>query len=215
MQNKNKELCPCGKLGTRLIDNKWYCSKHSYQVKRHGVILERTRFDKNEIIKHEDYGEIILYSNDQKEVGRTFIDTEDIEKCKNLKWYLKISKNNKPYAQHRVGRIHLSHFVLGINKKQLDKQKMEVDHIDGDSLNNRKSNLRIVTHKKNMQNQTKNPSNNSSGRIGVVWNKLNENWMAQIKINQKHIHLGCFENFDDAVTAREDAEIKFFGHKSL
>jgi len=57
-------------------------------------------------------------------------------------------------------------------------------------------------------------SNNMSGTKGVNWHKSKNKWRAFIGVKGKHIHLGLFENFDDAVKARKEAEKKYFGEFS-
>ena len=89
-----------------------------------------------------------------------------------------------------------------------------VDHINRIRSDNRFVNLREATKAENAQN-TDLPSNNTSGYKGVVWHKPNRNWCAQIIINKKHIHLGSFENLQDAINARIEAEKKFFTHSPL
>jgi hypothetical protein len=87
---------------------------------------------------------------------------------------------------------------------------MVIDHIDHNKLNNMKSNLRICTKHQNNMNQSK-PKNNKSGVLGVCWCKGKEKWEAHIALNNKRIHLGYFDNLEDASRARKDAEIKYFG----
>jgi hypothetical protein len=89
-----------------------------------------------------------------------------------------------------------------------------VDHINRIRSDNRFVNLREATKAENAQN-TDLPSNNTSGYKGVVWHKPNRNWCAQIFINKKHIHLGSFENLQDAINARIEAEKEFFTHSPL
>ena len=89
-----------------------------------------------------------------------------------------------------------------------------VDHINRIKSDNRFVNLREATKSENAQN-TNLQSNNTSGYKGVVWHKPNKNWVAQINIRKKHIHLGSFENLQDAINARIEAEKKFFTHSSL
>jgi hypothetical protein len=89
-----------------------------------------------------------------------------------------------------------------------------VDHINRIRSDNRFVNLREATKAENAQN-TDLPSNNTSGYKGVVWHKPNKNWCAQIFINKKHIHLGSFENLQDAINARIEAEKEFFTHSPL
>ena len=65
-----------------------------------------------------------------------------------------------------------------------------IDHIDGDKLNNRIENLRIVTNQQNQFNQKK--------AKGYCWNKQHKKWMSRIKLNGKNKFLGLFETEEDA-----------------
>lgn len=89
----------------------------------------------------------------------------------------------------------------------------EVDHINGDPLDNRIENLRAATHAQNLRNM-KTPSNNTSGRKGVYWHKATGKWTAGIRHNGKWTHLGTFNDYSDAVKRREDAESKVYGEFS-
>jgi hypothetical protein len=91
--------------------------------------------------------------------------------------------------------------------------KNQIDHINGDKTDNKISNLRVVTRLTNNKNR-KIPSNNTSGVIGVFRQKNNQKWAAQIACNGKRITLGYFHSFDDAVSARRQAERKFGYHKN-
>ena len=62
----------------------------------------------------------------------------------------------------------------------------EVDHIDGNGLNNRRSNLRLSTHRQNMQNRGV-ASNNASGLKGVYFDKAHRKWRAEIKTPSRAI----------------------------
>ena len=87
----------------------------------------------------------------------------------------------------------------------------EVDHIDGNRANNAIENLRAVSHKGNQRN-TKRPSNNKSGVIGVYWNSARELWTAQIHVDGKGIHIGDFRSIEHAKSARKLAELKHGFH---
>ena len=69
---------------------------------------------------------------------------------------------------------------------------MEVDHIDGDPLNNRRANLRLATHRENMHNSKK-PAHNTSGFKGVCWNARVGKWLAYIKFQGQRKYLGNHE----------------------
>lgn len=90
---------------------------------------------------------------------------------------------------------------------------MERDHITHGTMtfiDNRRSNLRAVTHSQNLMNRGKFKSN-KSGIIGVYWDKRDNVWRAQIRLNGKVIHLGYFDNIEIAIGARQQAEREYFG----
>lgn len=87
----------------------------------------------------------------------------------------------------------------------------QIDHINHVRDDNRIKNLRSVSHHENHKNKKRSKAN-TSGRTGVWWNKINQNWCADIKVCMKKIYLGSYADFDDAVVAREDAEIKYGFH---
>lgn len=89
----------------------------------------------------------------------------------------------------------------------------EVDHINHISGDNRWRNLRSATRCDNSRNRTMN-NNNTSGHAGVVWNKRNKKWYARIVINSKQIHLGAFNNIENAKAARQTARVTYGFHKN-
>ena len=86
----------------------------------------------------------------------------------------------------------------------------EVDHISMDTLDNRSSNLRIVTHQQNQINHSL-QRNNSSGVSGVDYYTRNEKYRARIKVSQQEIHLGYYDDFEEAVQARNVGMECMFG----
>lgn len=83
-----------------------------------------------------------------------------------------------------------------------------VDHIDGNPLNNRFSNLRAATQSQNGMN-SKLPKNNTSGVKGVYWGQ--GKWMAQICLRRRTIPLGGFDKLEDAAQAVSSARTKYHG----
>lgn len=88
---------------------------------------------------------------------------------------------------------------------------MHIDHVNGKTDDNRKSNLRLATVKQNLENTGK-PKNNTSGFKGVSFNKPTKKWMAYIKNHGKRIYLGLYLTPDLAFAAYCEAADKFFTH---
>jgi len=87
-----------------------------------------------------------------------------------------------------------------------------VDHINGDPLDNRRRNLRLVTNSKNQQNRHVLNKNNSSGHRGVARYDA-KRWRASIMVDRRQIHLGLFHTIEDAVAARKVAELHYWGEQ--
>lgn len=83
----------------------------------------------------------------------------------------------------------------------------EIDHIDRNRMNNRIDNLRVVSASENQHNHSI-QRNNTSGYLGVVWNKRANKFMARIRVNRKEINLGYFDSKEDAYRAYQLAKIK-------
>lgn len=101
-----------------------------------------------------------------------------------------LNQYGTPYLCLRLnGKNHLNHRLIWlIEKGQLPK--FEIDHIDGDGLNNRIENLRDVPGKVNAKNGSKR-ADNVSGITGVGWNKAMRGWMVQIQSGGKNIYVEC------------------------
>ncbi len=130
----------------------------------------------------------------------SLVDEEDFEYLNQWKWYAqKDYKNGNYYAQRHDSqnnkKIVLMHKeILGVeNKKQ-------VDHKDGDGLNNQRTNLRPSSHSQNHSN-TERYKNNKSGYKGVSWNKHSKKYLAQTSIDGKILVIGYFDSPEDAATA--------------
>ena len=130
------------------------------------------------------------------------IDYEDYDRVTQHKWYY--GKSNKAISTFGDGKdtILLSRFILDIRDPSI-----LVDHINRDKFDNRKQNLRLCNKSQNAAN--------CKARIykykGITYNPRNRNWNAQIKINYKKIHLGCFKTDEGAARAYDEAAKKYFG----
>lgn len=131
-------------------------------------------------------------------------DVEDWERVKSICWY----KNNTGYARGLINNksILFHDHILNIEPGF----EIEVDHISGNRLDNRKCNLRLCSMKENAYNKGL-YSNNTSGVSGVSWHKTYRKWSAYIQKNNKNTLLGHFDTFEEAVEARHTAERQIFG----
>lgn len=122
----------------------------------------------------------------------------------------------KPIGYRQVGiagNLFYVHRVCYAIYHGADPYPMQIDHINHDRSDNRIENLRLVSSQENAKNQKKN-SNNTSGVAGVSWQKNRNKWIAQIIVNGKYKHLGCFTNKNDAIAARRAAEKKHGFHEN-
>lgn len=131
-----------------------------------------------------------------------YFDECDYDLVKEYKWYI----NPNGYvetSQDKNNHILMHRLIMGLEKYDI----REVDHILGYTTtnDNRRYNLRIVTKSQNQMNRRK-QSNNTSGIIGVWYNKKNNKWMAEIEVEHEKFRLGSFENKEDAAEIRKIAE---------
>lgn len=142
--------------------------------------------------------------------GYAIVDELDFEELNQHKWSLLVSRNTE-YAQRQVrnadGKVaNVTMHVLLMNPPH----GMEVDHIDGNGLNNQRANLRVCTRTQNRQNVGA-MKNNKSGYKGVTLHKVTGKWLAQIRANGKHYHLGLFTDPKEASAAYIEACEKYHG----
>jgi len=127
-----------------------------------------------------------------------------------------ISKSPNKCGVHKVkidGQLYLLHRVIW---KMMTGRwpKDQIDHINGDSLDNRWCNLREVTSKENSRNVSRR-SNNTSGVTGVYWHKRDKVWHPLVVDKDGNfVHLGYYDNFEDAVRVRKEAEKEYGYHEN-
>ena len=123
------------------------------------------------------------------------VDDEDYPDLSKYRWYA-VKLGNTYYARrHPLGKkgnggfIHMHRIVAGTPKGR------DTDHINGNGLDNRRGNLRVVTRRENQQNRH---TRKTSKYPGVSWDWQNQKWRASIKAKGKQHNLG---RYDDEETA--------------
>jgi len=137
----------------------------------------------------------------------TIVDDEDFEWLSKFKWYA--STNSE-------GRIDARRALK--NKKSILMQKQilqvpnsfRIDHVNHNTLDNRRKNLRIATPSQNNMNSRK-YKNNSSGYMGVSWFKPRGKWRVRIDFNHKQLCLGYYDDLITAAKIYDKAAKKYHG----
>lgn len=141
--------------------------------------------------------------------GRKFyFDMEDYDKIKDYCWHENIDKRNQ-YSSLKANSIDefgkrtiitMHHVIIG----------KYYDHIDRNTFNNRKYNLRKASFSENARNKSV-QKNNSSGFTGVSFDKKSDKWRAYIRIDGAQKTLGFYKDKEDAIKTRLEYEAKYYG----
>jgi hypothetical protein len=119
----------------------------------------------------------------------------------NASRYHKIQYMGRKYPTHKIVYALYNNVWPPVN----------IDHIDGNTYNNRPENLRLATQAENNKN-ARNRKDNKSGVRGVCWNKAKNRWVVSIGIKGKNNQVGVAVSFSDAVALRIDAEKMYKYH---
>lgn len=180
-----------------IIESYQLCAFCSYPTRKAGY-EQRDKYMKKIKLGGHKKGSVIR--------GYALVDNRYYEELNKVNWHLQ----NGRYAG-RIEKIDGKQKVVLMHAFLLKTPKgMQTDHIDGNGLNNQQKNLRICTASQNQMNTGKRKTN-TSGFKGVSWDKRNKKWRANIKINGKKIHLGCFDDKLFAYAAYCEACIKYHG----
>ena len=157
--------------------------------------------------KYEELEDIVLitcFNKCGEETGTITIDKEDFENVRKYQWHIENSRPSIKYAQASIpnGTIRLHKLILPSSN--------QIDHINHNGLDNRKCNLRVCNNAENNRNKDfkRNPI---SGYTGIRYNSKAESYYVRIMVNKKEISLGAYKSIEDAIKARREGEIKYFG----
>jgi len=143
------------------------------------------------------------------------VDDEDYEMVSTVKWHAQEARRKdgtlRVYAARKIGRPDGSRELVLLHRVITGAPKgMEVDHADGNALNNCRANLRVCTKHENQRNQRP-QGGRSSALKGVSWHKRDKAWYAYISINDKQTYLGKFLSEREAGMAYDRAAIAAYG----
>lgn len=142
----------------------------------------------------------------------TIVDAEDYDWLMQWKWFAAWNTRTKTfYVQRNVVRDGMSNGVIQMQRQILGLEqgdKRKGDHADGNTLDNRRSNLRIATH---AQNRANSRTSCASGLKGAYFKKASKRWQGQIRVNGVCLNLGYYDSAAEAHAAYTRAAKEHFG----
>lgn len=141
-----------------------------------------------------------------------------------------VSTSNRVKAGHEAGSVRLArtgkrYRLVGIRGVHIQAHRLiwlwmtgefpnnQIDHIDGNGINNKWQNLRAVTKIENSRN-VRRRINNKSGVTGVVWCSFKKRWRAVIWIDKKQKYLGTYDSLEEAAEVRKEASKRYGFHEN-
>lgn len=211
MKMKRIKFCKiCGKECDKLFDG--MCKKHYLQMKTYGKIInanQRTVFDPNELRVYNNYAEIDTYDSFGGVFKTYKIDLDDIPKLGKCKWRT-IVKTRNGVESYYLGTGHTIYF----HRLIMGNPNCEIDHLNRNTLDNRKSNLRALSNSANRINCAM-KSNNTLGVKGVYYIAKNNKYKAEFRYNNKRYNTKHFDTFEEAVYMRFLFEQHFIPELSI
>lgn len=200
-KHHKRYLCKC-KCGNQIAKDFYKIKNGAKMCKEcylkllpdNGVLFERKE---NKYDLSGEYG--IGWANNSEQPF--YFDLEDFDKIKDYYW---IVEKGSGYIK---SDLHNGRAPLGMHQLLCG---IGCDHINRKPYDNRKENLRMCSQQNNAQNRSLG-KNNTSGVIGVTYDKRSKRWMAYINYCKKRIYLGYFNDKKDAIISRLKAEVQYFG----
>lgn len=172
---------------------------------------------KNQYKINGDIVTVYLKKRDGR-IFETYIDTDNLEKVKelNLSWNAKWAENTQSYyaqaseylgvkdGKPRYKTVYLHRVICPT------EERIVVDHIDHNTLNNLEINLRPRTNQENSIKRKGANQNSSTGVRNVSYSKVSKLYIVQLQVNGKNKLIGKFDNLDDAARCAEENRKKYY-----
>lgn len=142
-------------------------------------------------------------------IANAIIDAGAADSVLSHKWLCRRS-NGKPTYAYRYIRVNGKQVHLSLH--EVIAGAKFVDHVNRNGLDNRLSNLRLVTHAQNMQNRGKHKNGTTSPERGVSWCNAKRRWRAEVKVGGKHVFSKYTPDHEMAVAVVREARQRLFTH---
>jgi hypothetical protein len=163
--------------------------------------LTKNKIKENKI---ETKGDITIIND------KVIIDTKNLDKILSYGRYVQVNKNKYAFMDINGKELFIHRLILNLPQDYDATIQLIGEHINGNRLDCRESNLRICEKSKNAMNCCI-YKNNTSGCKGVTWMKRLNKWQVVINYNKHSIYLGVYSDYDEAVKVRKEAEAKYYG----
>ena len=176
----------------------------SMNINKDGRIIHKIKFANDKRNKYEKIDGYIKINE------KILIDESDLSFIDSFERYISVDSRGYAYFSYQNRDIYIHRLLTNVPLFYEKDNTYVCDHINGNRLDNRRSNLRIIQKKDNAVNCGKR-KDNKSGYKGISWLARLNKWQVNIQFQKQNHYIGVFENFEDAVKARKEAEIKYFG----
>lgn len=168
----------------------------------------------NRIVENENYA--IMYIKSKGKILQVLVDKEDIPKIKLYTWHAKYQSDINNYYVETNQKVDGGKFMLMLHRYLMNvtDNSLTVDHINHNTLDNRKVNLRVCSQKENNLNQLELRRNNKTGYRNISYQKRYGQYIVTLMIDGKNKTIGRTQYLSEAVIMRDRAK-KFYGVKNV
>lgn len=194
-KKSNERCCICGEKYSVHINGSPYCNKHYQSIIRYGTPYGHPRERTN---TYEINGDVLIITTAKGEI--ILADAEEYDRLSQHSWC--VSKTGYAVATIHRRVVKLHRFLLNLT----DKGQL-IDHINHNTLDNRKRNLRICTSSQNAKNTS---PVHGEGHLGIRRTRFGK-YNVRITCDRKQMHIGNYDTLEEAIQARIEAERKYHG----